>query len=55
LLDLRWWRFSANQLDGVPFDDVPAAIAEVRRRIEAGMTPYAPDRFEIVPSPRKPR
>ncbi|MGA8851629.1 MAG: CatB-related O-acetyltransferase [Aeromicrobium sp.] len=43
LLDLQWWRFSPAQLNGVPFNDIHAAIAEVRQRISAGMQPYAPD------------
>lgn len=40
LLDVRWWRFSPSQLAGVPFDDPRAAVAEVRRRISGGLTPY---------------
>ncbi|KRF13738.1 hypothetical protein ASG90_12905 [Nocardioides sp. Soil797] len=41
LLDLQWWRFSPNQLSGVPFDDPHAATAEIRRRIaEEGLEPY---------------
>lgn len=47
LLDVRWWRFSPNQLDGVPFDDLPAAVAEVRRRVDAGLEPYAPERVAV--------
>lgn len=41
LLDLRWWDYSPNDLSGVPFDDIDAAIDEVGRRIDAGMAPYA--------------
>jgi hypothetical protein len=48
LLDLRWWRFSANQLDGVPFDDVRAAIDEVRRRIDGGLPAYAPEKVQVT-------
>ncbi len=43
LLDLAWWRFSPNQLDGIAFDDVHAAVKELRRRIEVGMEPYEPE------------
>lgn len=42
LLDLAWWRFSPNQLAGVPFEDIGAAIREVRSRVEAGLEPYTP-------------
>ena len=48
LLELRWWRFSPNQLSGVPFDDPRAAAEEVRRRVEAGLEPYDPGFVEIV-------
>lgn len=56
LLDLEWWRFTPNQLDGVPFDDVDAAIEEIERRIEAGMVPYEPetDRLPLPPPPQPP-
>lgn len=40
LLELAWWRFSPNQLDGIAFDDVHAAAKELRRRVEDGMEPY---------------
>ncbi len=48
LLDLQWWRYSPNQLAGVPFDDPAAAAVEVRRRVDAGLEPYAPGHLEIV-------
>ena len=54
LLDIAWWRFSPNQLAGVPFDDIGVAIKEIRRRIDAGMTPYTPELIEVtkpVPPP----
>lgn len=47
LLELRWWRFTPNQLSGVPFDDVDRAIEEIERRIDAGMEPYQPDVIEV--------
>lgn len=53
LLDLQWWRFTPNQLDGVPFDDIGAAVAEVRRRIDAGMVPQDP-RTLTLPLPPPP-
>jgi acetyltransferase-like isoleucine patch superfamily enzyme len=55
LLDVRWWRFSPNQLDGVPFDDVPRAVAEVRRRVAAGLEPYAPERVAVPVNPGRGR
>ncbi len=49
--DLRWWRFSPNDLAGVPFDDIQAAIVEIRRRIDGGMRPYVVDRIELTKQP----
>lgn len=44
LLDLQWWRFAPWQLKDVPFSDLPAAIAEIKRRIkDEDMVPYQPD------------
>lgn len=51
LLALQWWRFAPDQLDGIAFEDVPAAITELRRRIEAGMTPYV-GQAETLTAPR---
>jgi acetyltransferase-like isoleucine patch superfamily enzyme len=53
LLDLEWWRFTPNQLDQVPFDDIDAAIDEVQRRIDAGMEPYHPA-IDTLPHPPPP-
>ena len=55
LLDLRWWRFSPNDLSGVPFDDVNAATSEIRRRIDQGMEPYEPDRLKLSRTTRIPK
>ncbi len=55
LLELEWWRFSPNQLSGVPYDDQPAAIAELRARV-AGLEPYDPGFTEIAepkPAPKR--
>lgn len=54
LLDLAWWRFSPNQLSGVPFDDIDAAMVEIRRRIDQGMEPYVGDIVEIRQPPPAP-
>lgn len=43
LRELAWWRFSPNQLDGIPFDDIDTAVKELRRRVEDGMEPYQPE------------
>lgn len=40
LLDLRWWRFSPNQLAGLDFADPRAACAALRARIADGLEPY---------------
>ena len=57
LLDVAWWRFSPNQLAGLPFDDPRAAVAELRRRIaEDGLTPYAGEwrTYDDTPAPATP-
>ncbi len=53
LLDLRWWRFSPNDLAGVPFDDPAAAATEVRRRVDAGLEPYDPGFHEVLKPQKK--
>lgn len=50
LLELRWWRFSPNQLAGVTFDDLPTAIAQVSERLP-DLEPYEPGLVPIVPPP----
>ncbi len=47
LRELRWWRFTPNQLAGVPFNDITAAIDEIQRRIEGGMSAYEPDLMSV--------
>ncbi|MCW2750088.1 MAG: hypothetical protein JWR83_1198 [Aeromicrobium sp.] len=47
-LALQWWRFSPNQLTGVPYDDPVAALKELRPRIEGGLEPYEPGFVEIT-------
>lgn len=58
LLRLQWWRYSPNQLSGVPFDDPHAAVAEIARRVDAGLQPYEPGFVEIAkpsrPAPAAP-
>ncbi|MCR6655362.1 MAG: hypothetical protein NVV63_05970 [Opitutus sp.] len=36
LLELKWWQYDPMDLSGVNFRDVRAAIAEIRRRRDAG-------------------
>lgn len=52
LAELRWWRFSPNDLAGVPFDDIQSAIIEIRHRIDNGMQPYVVERIELTKQPR---
>lgn len=47
LQEIAWWRFSPQQLSGVPFDDTNAALDEIERRIADGMTPYKRKRIVI--------
>lgn len=37
LMELRWWQYTRESLDGVPFDDIHAAIKELKRRHAAGL------------------
>ncbi len=37
LLELKWWQYLPMDLSGVNFRDVRAAIAEIRRRRDAGL------------------
>ncbi len=48
LLELQWWRFSPNQLAGVTFDDLPAAISQVSERLP-DLEPYEPGLVPIEP------
>jgi acetyltransferase-like isoleucine patch superfamily enzyme len=48
LVSLQWWRFSPNQLSGIPYDEPAAAAKQLRPRIEAGLEPYDPGFVEIV-------
>ena len=49
LLELQWWRFSPNQLSGIPFDDLPAAVTALVDRVPS-LDPYAPGFIEIEKS-----
>jgi acetyltransferase-like isoleucine patch superfamily enzyme len=51
LLELAWWRFSPNQLDGMAFDDVSTAVKELRRRIENGMAPHEAEAQTLSATP----
>jgi acetyltransferase-like isoleucine patch superfamily enzyme len=52
LLELRWWRFSPNQLSGLSFDDPRAAVAELRQRIETGgIEPYVGELLTFASPP----
>ena len=42
LLELQWWRFSPNQLRGIPYDDQPAAVAALRARSSTGWSRMRP-------------
>lgn len=54
LLELQWWRFSPNQLAGVPFADPRAACAELRRRIAGGLEPYVGETVVLAEAPPEP-
>lgn len=53
LLDLRWWDYSPNDLSGVRFDDIDAAVDEIGRRIDGGMTPYRPKTISLKRTPNE--
>lgn len=55
--ELRWWRFSPNQLSGLPFDYPESALSQLRTRIVDGLEPYDPGFVEVrkpVPSAPSP-
>lgn len=52
LLDVRWWRFSPNQLAGITFDDVPTALEQLRERV-GDLEPYEPGFVPITPPEAK--
>jgi acetyltransferase-like isoleucine patch superfamily enzyme len=54
LEDVQWWRYSPNQLSGIPYDDPVEAVRQLRPRIEAGLEPYEPEFTEIA-KPDPPR
>lgn len=37
LLELKWWNYEPASLEGVPFDDIHAAIEEISRRKSEGL------------------
>ena len=51
LQELAWWRFSPNQLSGIPYDDPAEAARQLRPRIDAGLEPYDPGFVEVVKPP----
>lgn len=52
LQELRWWRFSPNQLSGISFDDPAEAVEQLRQRVDDGLDPYDPGFVEIAkPAP----
>jgi len=55
LLEVRWWRFTPNQLSGIVFDDIHAALDELERRVAAGMEPYEPELIELPLPPPPPK
>ena len=52
LLDLRWWRFSPNQLSGIQYDDPAEAARQLRPKVDAGLEAYEPGFIEIVKQPK---
>jgi len=55
---LAWWRFSPNQLSGIPYDDPAEAVRQLRPKVDAGLEPYEPGFVEVrkpVPQKRKRR
>jgi acetyltransferase-like isoleucine patch superfamily enzyme len=54
LLALQWWRFSPNQLSGIPYDDPAAAAAQLAGRV-GDLEPYEPGLVEVPkPAPADP-
>jgi len=45
---LRWWRFEADSLAGLPFDNVVQALHEIKEREKAGHLEPIEDSFVLV-------
>ena len=53
---LAWWRFSPNQLSGIPYDDPAEAVRQLRKKVDEGLEAYDPGFVEITkPVPPRPR
>ncbi|MEJ7634804.1 CatB-related O-acetyltransferase [Aeromicrobium sp.] len=53
LQELQWWRYSPNQLSGIPYDEPAEALRQLRPRIDGGLTAYDPGFVEIrKPAPQ---
>lgn len=52
LMELRWWRFTPNQLAGLDFTDPRSACAQLRARIDAGLEPYTADPVVLQAQPK---
>ena len=50
LLDLRWWRFSPAQLEGLHFEEPERACTQLRERIAGGLEPYVGERHTLRPA-----
>ena len=50
---LQWWRFSPNQLSGIPYDDPVEAARQLRPKVDAGLEAYDPG-FVEIPKPAAP-
>jgi len=48
LLELKWWEFDVNDLAGVDFSDVHAAITEIERREREGLASRKPHCYRAV-------
>jgi len=45
---VKWWRFAPWQLEGVPFDNIEAALDEIEQRIASGTTPWDAPLYEVA-------
>lgn len=55
MIALQWWRYSPNQLSGIPYDDPEAALKHLRIRVDGGLEPYDPGFVEITRPEEPPR
>src|SRR5690606_18085202 len=51
LLNIRWWRFDAKSLSGLPFNRPEHALDQLQSRIDSGDAVESPPCFSVMEAP----